>query len=216
MPIDSSTEIHAADRYFSSQDVAEILGVTRTSVVKWIRQRELSAFRTLGGHRRISATELVRFATEHGMPIPEALRELAIAKVLAVDDEPPFLRALQRAFKLHAANEFSLETAESGLDAMMAIGHLKPDFLLLDICMPGLDGFEILKRVQANPIAQGLVVIAMSAEMSEATSKRCQKLGAAILPREAGGRPGAPQDAAGATNAAPGLVALGGSWPSLP
>jgi excisionase family DNA binding protein len=177
VPIDRSTEVRAADRYFTSHEIAVILQVTPSSVVKWINEGILSAFRTPGGHRRVSATELVRFAQEFGMPIPEALRELAVAKVLVVDDEPKFLTALQRGFKPHAG-EFRLETTDNGMDALMLIGSIKPDVLILDLHMKTLDGFEVLKRMKANPETNHTVVIALSGHMDSATSERCKKLGA--------------------------------------
>jgi excisionase family DNA binding protein len=178
LPIDASTEIRAADRYFTSHEVGDILQVTPSSVVKWINEGLLNAFRTPGGHRRISASELVRFSLHHGMPIPEALRELAIGKVLVVDDEPRFLSALQRAFKPHA-DEFRLRTVENGVDALMLIGSLKPDVLILDIRMPTLDGFAVLERIRAYPDTQHTIVLAMSAHMDAPTAERCKKLGAA-------------------------------------
>jgi excisionase family DNA binding protein len=176
---DSPIEIKAADRYFTSHEVAKILGITRSSVVKWISQGKLNAFRTLGGHRRVPAAELVRFAREHGMPIPEALRELAIGKVLVVDDDPRFLRSLQRAFKPHA-DEFQLETAESGVKALMLLGSLKPEVLFLDLQLPALDGFEVLKAIKSNPETKAMAVIVMSGHMDEAKCARGKKLGAAM------------------------------------
>jgi excisionase family DNA binding protein len=177
--VDRSTDIRAADRYFSSHEVSEILGVTPSSVVKWIGAGLLSAFRTPGGHRRVSATELVRFSWQHGMPIPEALRGLAISKVLVADDDSRFLSAIKRAFKVHA-DEFRLQTADNGVEALMWIGCLKPDVLILDVHMPGLDGFDVLKRLKANPHTEAMTVIAISGQMDADTSAGCKKLGATM------------------------------------
>ncbi len=177
MAIDTSAEIRAADRYFTSHQVGDILQVNPSSVVKWINDGILSAFRTPGGHRRISASELVRFARHHGMPIPEELKELAISKVLVVDDEPRFLTALQKALKPFD-NEIALETVENGIEALIKIGTLKPDILILDIRMPGIDGFQVLERVKSYPDMQHLTVIAVSGQMDDSTAERCKKLGA--------------------------------------
>jgi excisionase family DNA binding protein len=179
VPIDPSAQIRAADRYFSSHEVSEILGVTPSSVVKWVSDGLLKAFRTPGGHRRIPAAELVRFSAEHGMPIPAALRELTIGKVLVADDDTHFLASLKRAFKVHG-DEFHLQTADNGVEALMWVGCLRPDLLILDIRMPGLDGFDVLKRLKANPHTKAMTVIAISGHMAATTSERCKKLGAAI------------------------------------
>ncbi len=177
MAIDPSTEIRAADRYFTSHEVGDILQVTPSSVVKWSNEGLLNAFRTPGGHRRVSASELVRFSMHPRMPIPEGLRELAIGKVLVADDEPRFLSALQRAVKPHA-DELHLRSVEPGVAALMLIGSFKPDVLILDIHMPTLDGFAVLERLRAYPDTQNTVVLAMSGRMDPATAERCKKLGA--------------------------------------
>ncbi len=179
MTLDPSSEIRPADRYFTSREVANLLQVTASSVVKWINQGLLEAFRTPGGHRRVTATELVRFSLHHGMPVPDALRDLAISKVLIIDDEPRFLRAIQRTFNPYPT-EFHLEAADNGVDGLMLLGSLKPDVLILDVRMPGLDGFDVLKRIKANPNAKALTVIVMSGHLDAATEARCMKLGATV------------------------------------
>ena len=72
-----SSGIPPTMRYYTSHQVGTILQVNPSSVVKWINDGLLRAFRTPGGHRRVTAGELVRFASYHGMPIPEDLRDLA-------------------------------------------------------------------------------------------------------------------------------------------
>ena len=177
MTVDGSREIRPADRYFTSREVGDILQVTASSVVKWINDGILNAFRTPGGHRRVPASELVRFARHHGMPIPEQLRDLATSKLLIVDDEPRFLSALQRAFKPYN-EEFALQTVGNGIDALVLIGALKPDLLVLDLQMPGIDGFKVLERLKSQPGTRSMTVIALSGQMNEATAERCRKLGA--------------------------------------
>ncbi|MHB8421062.1 MAG: response regulator [Myxococcales bacterium] len=177
MTLDPSTEIHASDRYFTSHQVGDILQVNPSSVVKWINDGILNAFRTPGGHRRVSASELVRFARHHGMPVPNELRDLALTKVLVVDDEPRFLASLQRAFKPYA-EEIALQTTENGIEALVATGSFKPDVLILDLHMPTVDGFKVLERLKAYPETSHTVVIVMSGQMDEATVERCKKLGA--------------------------------------
>ncbi len=165
------------ERYFTSHEVGDILQVTASSVVKWIDEGILKAFRTPGGHRRVTSTELVRFAQYHGMPVPEELRALGISRVLVIDDEPRFLRAIERALKPYE-EEIEVTTVRNGIDALLRLGSLKPDMVLLDLRMPGLDGFEVLERLSKNPETKGIRVIAMSGEMGPATVERCRSLGA--------------------------------------
>jgi CheY-like chemotaxis protein len=68
-------------------------------------------------------------------------------------------------------------TVENGIDALLRIGSLKPDIVLLDLKMPGLDGFGVLERLGKNPETKSIRVIAMSGEMSAGTIERCRNLG---------------------------------------
>jgi excisionase family DNA binding protein len=165
------------ERYFTSHEVGDILQVNPSSVVKWINDGILPAFRTPGGHRRVTATELVRFAQHHGMPVPEQLKSLATTRVLVIDDEPRFLHSIERALKPFE-EEIEVATVENGIDAMLRVGAFKPEIVLLDLKMPGLDGFEVLDRLAKNPDTKGVRVIAMSGEMDPGTVERCRNLGA--------------------------------------
>jgi len=166
-----------AARYYTSHQVGNLLQVNPSSVVKWINDGLLQAFRTPGGHRRVAAVELVRFAQHHGMPVPDELQGLTATKVVVADDETRFLSAFQRAVKPFY-NEIELHTAENGIDALILVGQLKPDILILDLRMPGLDGFEVLERIRTNKSTRGIAVIVVSGEMSEENAAHCRDLGA--------------------------------------
>ena len=70
------------------------------------------------------------------------------ARVLVVDDIAANVRLLEA--KL-AAEYFEVMTASSGKEALALIEKQTPDIVLLDVMMPELDGFEVCKRIRANP-----------------------------------------------------------------
>jgi two-component system KDP operon response regulator KdpE len=90
--------------------------------------------------------------------------------VLAVDDDVKILRFLRTSLKLSG---YKVVTATSGEDAMDLIKSEKPDIMLLDILMPGIDGFEVLRRLRTT---SKLPVIVISAHASAA--EEALKLGA--------------------------------------
>jgi DNA-binding response OmpR family regulator len=90
--------------------------------------------------------------------------------VLVVDDEPRVLRFVQIGLKVHG---FDVITATSGEDALELIKSKKPDIVLLDIIMPGMDGFEVLRQVR--DFSQ-LPVLAFSASI--ANHDEAMRLGA--------------------------------------
>ena len=82
------------------------------------------------------------------------------ARVLVVDDILANVRLLEA--KL-TAEYFEVITAMNGLDALEAIARNKPDLVLLDVMMPGLDGIEVCRRIKANPATQHIPVVMVTA-----------------------------------------------------
>ncbi len=82
------------------------------------------------------------------------------ARVLVVDDILANVRLLEA--KL-TAEYFEVITAMNGLDALEAIARSKPDLVLLDVMMPGLDGIEVCKRIKSNPATQHIPVVMVTA-----------------------------------------------------
>jgi len=82
------------------------------------------------------------------------------ARVLVVDDIPANVKLLEA--KL-GAEYFDVVTAGSGPDALTAIEREKPDIVLLDVMMPGMDGFEVCRRIKANAPSAHLPVVMVTA-----------------------------------------------------
>jgi two-component system, cell cycle response regulator len=82
------------------------------------------------------------------------------ARVLVVDDILANVRLLEA--KL-TAEYFDVVTAMNGLDALEAIRRTKPDIVLLDVMMPGIDGIEVCKRIKGDPSTQHIPVVMVTA-----------------------------------------------------
>src|SRR5688572_15284712 len=94
-------------------------------------------------------------------------------RVLIVDDDPDTIYILTRYF---AHIGFSVQSAMHGGDAIMAIVHERPDLVLLDIWMPGMDGLTVLKRARATDAA--LPIIMITANKEEQAIRKARALGA--------------------------------------
>jgi excisionase family DNA binding protein len=161
----------------STMMVARLLGVAVSSVSKWIDAGSLVAGRTPGGHRRIEREDLIRFLRQQKLRIPAGL-ELSRPKVLIVDDEKPVAKLLgEEVTERFPGCEVLL--AFDGYQAGEIIGLSKPEIIILDLHMPGLDGFEICRSVKSNPLLKDPLVIAITGDNSEAVSRRILKMGAA-------------------------------------
>ena len=81
-------------------------------------------------------------------------------RVLAVDDQAVFLRAVRQL--LRAAPGFEqVGEARSGAEAVERASELRPDLVLLDVRMPGMDGIETARRLLADPSPPAIVLISL-------------------------------------------------------
>ena len=86
-------------------------------------------------------------------------------KILAVDDERHIVRLIQ--VNLERAG-YQVVTAFDGTDALKKVTSDKPDLIVLDVMMPKMDGFEVLKRLQANPETREIPIIMLTAKAQDA------------------------------------------------
>lgn len=96
-------------------------------------------------------------------------------RILFVDDDP-ILRAFAQVNLSSPTTEVDL--AESGVQALEQLARRHYDVLLLDLEMPGLDGFEVLARVRADPALKDLAVIVQTGREDVEAIDRCFHLGA--------------------------------------
>lgn len=80
--------------------------------------------------------------------------------VLAVDDIPLNLLLVQ---KMLSKFNFKMRTASGGQQALDAIAQEKPDLILLDLMMPGIDGFEVIRRLREDPATADIQIVILSA-----------------------------------------------------
>ena len=80
--------------------------------------------------------------------------------ILAVDDQPQNLRLLDAVLSPHG---YQVLTASSGEEAVEKLGQTVPDLVLLDIVMPGIDGYEVCRRIRGNPDTEFLPVVMITA-----------------------------------------------------
>lgn len=167
------------DRLLSSWEVGDLLQVNPSSINKWVKEGRIPAFRTPGGHRRIRVSDLVQFLDTHKMPIPKALAESAVERrrVLIVDDNERYLRSLSRLFKSHE-ERLDVRLVDNGIDALVLVGSFRPDVIVLDVFMPGVDGIEVCRRLKERNDTAFMDVIVTSGSLTEEIERRALAAGA--------------------------------------
>jgi len=83
-------------------------------------------------------------------------------KILIIDDEEDFCYFAKK--NLEAISNYEIITANKGKKGIQIARKEKPDLILLDIMMPGIDGFEVLKRLKANEKTLNIPVIMLTAK----------------------------------------------------
>ena len=100
---------------------------------------------------------------------------LAPSGILVVDDHPDSLKLMQQLFK----DEYQVLTATSGPAALAACrGDPLPDLLLMDVMMPGMDGFEVVRQLHNDPVTAQIPVIFVTGNADEDTKLKGMELGA--------------------------------------
>jgi two-component system, OmpR family, alkaline phosphatase synthesis response regulator PhoP len=82
------------------------------------------------------------------------------ARILIADDNPQGVELLEAYL---AGTDYELATAVDGDETLQKVRDWRPDLILLDIMMPKISGFEVCKRIRANPATSGIVVIMITA-----------------------------------------------------
>ena len=95
--------------------------------------------------------------------------------ILIVDDEPNIVMSLEF---LMRRDGYDVQVARSGDEALDALSNSVPDLVLLDIMIPGPDGYEICKKIRANPDWCDIPVIMLTAKGREAERERGLAAGA--------------------------------------
>ena len=96
-------------------------------------------------------------------------------KILIVDDEPNIVVPLQF---LMERNGYETAVAQSGEEALEAIAKEKPDLVLLDIMLPGIDGFEVCEIVKLKPEWKNIKIIFLTAKGRDVDIAKGMVLGA--------------------------------------
>ncbi|MBI2060593.1 MAG: response regulator [Nitrospirae bacterium] len=145
-------------KFYSTSEIADLFHVYPSTVADWIDGGHLIAFRTVGGHRRVRPADLRSFLDAHKMEAPEGL-DLHRPTVLVVDDDEEMTKNLRRRL---TARKLLVETASSGFEGVYKIAQLRPDVVILDILMPGMDGIEVCEQIRSRSELKDTVVIAIT------------------------------------------------------
>jgi excisionase family DNA binding protein len=157
----------ANNEHLSLGRVAKRCNVSRTTVYRWIIGGHMKAYALPSGHFRVKPEDLEEFCRSFGIPDATQIttrRRPSTAKinVLIADDHPDVVLLLRKVTERFLPDA-AIHEAVNGVDTCIAVGTLRPDILLLDIMMPGMDGFAVLQELLRRPELAASQVVVISA-----------------------------------------------------
>jgi len=165
--------------FFTTFEISQICGVNPTTVQNWVKGKKLRAFQTPGGHRRVRREDLISFMKEFGMPLPSDLVEDP-PLIMIVDDEIDVLDMLE-ALMTSSDEEVRIAKAQSGVEALLMIGERKPDLLIIDIMMPGMNGYEVCQKLKSSRNTQSIKIVAITGDHNPGVKDRILSSGADLF-----------------------------------
>jgi excisionase family DNA binding protein len=159
-------------RIFSALEVANICGVVNQTAINWIRSGHLKAFTTPGGQYRVYAEDLSGFLEKRGMRVPDEVvrvikNDVEWETLIIIEDDHELNDILKRWFEKKLSS-YTIIQAFDGFEAGKQLSMSKPGFIILDIGLPGIDGYELCKRIKEDPsFGQPFVIIITGIEIPQ-------------------------------------------------
>ena len=147
--------------YCSTSQAAKMLGVSLGTVQNMVEEGVLDAWKTTGGHRRIKRESVMALLARRGsaQALPNG-GDGGLSVLIAEADV--LLQSLYRETVEAWGLPIAIEIVGNGFDALLVVGQRIPDILIVDPIMSGMDGFELVRVLHANPSLAGTDIIVIS------------------------------------------------------
>ncbi len=159
---------------FSIPQAAKYCSISRGTLWLYVKSGDLKAVLTPGGHHRILKKDLESFMHEKGMYFPD--RDYPQEKkILIVDDDQKIQKYLNM---MLSSGGYQIEMASEGFEAGVKTIGFKPDLMILDLYMPGMDGFEVCKQIKGDSNTSHIKILAYTGYDTEENRDRIIQAGA--------------------------------------
>ncbi len=159
--------------YLTAKEVASLLMVSTNSIRVWTDKGLIKAETTLGGHRRFPRGEIERLLARHNGTAGPA----RLPVVLIIDDERDLAETLAEGLRQMTPG-LKVDTAHDGFEGGFKASSLRPDVILLDLMMPGIDGFEVCRLLKREAATRHIRIVAMTGYPSDENVRNILAAGA--------------------------------------
>ena len=154
------------DGYCGTSYAAKLLGMSVGTVQGLVEKNELKAWKTQGGHRRISLQSIYDYQRQHNISPTSVIRAEERLRVMVVEDDEASRLMLQSNFD-HWNAPLDVVMYDSAVEALLDMFGLQPDVLLTDLRMAHVDGFQFLRKISQHAVFQKLVVMVLTGMSDE-------------------------------------------------
>lgn len=172
----------------STKEAAAICKVALSTIVYWFDKGLIKGYRTPGGHRRIFRADLETFMRAHDMPVGHRL-DSSHFRVLVAGPDEDLLGELTRELE-RLADRVEWASARSGLAAGRLVSSFRPDLLVVDLELPGIDGADLCRTLRQDPETEAMDLVFLARPERGGVSAQLRAAGArAVLDRPPFGEP---------------------------
>ena len=154
------------DGYCGTSYAAKMLGISVGTVQGLVEKNDLKAWKTQGGHRRISLQSIQDYQRRHNLAPASMMQGEDRLRVLVVEDDDNTRLMLQANFDQWGL-PLDAVMYSSAMEALLDMPSMQPQVLLTDLKMPNVDGFEFLKTLSAHNLFSSLAVVVMTGMSAE-------------------------------------------------
>ena len=143
--------------FVTTRQAAKVLNVSLRTIQLWTESGILNAWKTAGGHRRISS-ESVKRIRDQQLKAAGANGNASNPAIVIVEDDPVY----RELYKLKISSwqlSANIATADDGFEGLLIIGKLSPRVVITDLRMPGMDGFQMIRSLTGISPDLSIVVI---------------------------------------------------------
>jgi len=143
--------------FFNASDAAKLCQVDLKTIHNWVEKGEIKHFRTPGRHLRFRRLDIIEFLQKFGYPVPNTLK-ISKPKILAIENNELIVATLQRVL----SRRFDLTVSKDPFDALITIGILEPEAIIIDTNSIITDGIELIHRLRNNPLTTHIKIVVFS------------------------------------------------------
>ncbi|MFC1593942.1 response regulator [Candidatus Omnitrophota bacterium] len=158
-------------------EIARHCHVTYRGVLKWIEAGKLATYKTPGKHNRVRVVDFIDFLNKYNMPVPDNFVGRALKKrILIVDDDKNAVSTIRRILRMRNG-KYEIDVAFNGFDAGAKLVAFKPDIVVLDIRMPHVDGYTVIKRIRQSLDGGTIKIIVISGYFQQEGKRKISSMG---------------------------------------